>query len=100
MAEVLGNLLGNRDITPFSVKKVDEGNMEHRLPVSSLRQQEMGKLIFQGLLLQIFKIFLNRLAILKMRCYICILAILQTQIHIHTEKEIINKELCLGHNDQ
>lgn len=33
MAEVLGNLLGNRDITPFSVKKVDEGNMERRLPV-------------------------------------------------------------------
>lgn len=33
MADVLGNLLGNRDITPFSVKKVDEGNMERRLPV-------------------------------------------------------------------
>jgi len=33
MAEVLGNLLGNRDITQFGVKKVDEGNMERRLPV-------------------------------------------------------------------
>lgn len=33
MAEVLGNLLGNKDITRFGVKKVDERNMERRLPV-------------------------------------------------------------------
>lgn len=33
MAAVLGNLLGNKDITPYSVKKVVERNMERRLPV-------------------------------------------------------------------
>lgn len=31
--EVLGNLLGNKDITQYGVKKVDERNMERRLPV-------------------------------------------------------------------